>query len=327
MTQKLRASLASMSLSPTTLGASGSTIGAAARPMQQAPSASAIGRNKRPRAAHRFAARRPLIPTPGAATAALPTAQTIPTAQTLPQATSEANWDALMDGTASMPRTAKAANRFSWFDAPAKVQQHFCANVDRRRRRGRPYCRRGKAGVLRSSVLRPPAGRKVDIRLARRPNELGATLAVDGESVGIPVAGPWQFPAPPGQHQIVAERGAFKYETAVALESGNELAVEPRWKPKAELALTWPIAERTGATLTIDGRAPAVSQQQPQQQPLKLPVEPGRHIVRVVRADCEPFESVVTVADDGMSIVTVLMPSMPTLVLDWPAAERHDAGN
>ncbi len=149
----------------------------------------------------------------------------------------------------------------------------------------------------------------------------GASLAIDGQPVAVPADGPWEYHCPPGNHQIVAERGPFKFETTLALAGGDQQTVAPAWKPKAKLAFAWPLQERTGATLLIDGRAQSVSQA----VPLELPMEPGRHVVRITRPNSEPYEQTVVLAPDEVQIVMVVLPVPTVLVLDWPIADRQDA--
>ncbi len=81
----------------------------------------------------------------------------------------------------------------------------------------------------------------------------GATLMIDGQPQNIPDSGSWEFRGPVGAHQIVAQRSSLKYEATVTLAKAKQPVV-PQRRPKAELILSWPLAERSGAALTIDGQ-------------------------------------------------------------------------
>ncbi len=148
----------------------------------------------------------------------------------------------------------------------------------------------------------------------------GATLMIDGQPQNIPDSGSWEFRGPVGAHQIVAQRPSLKYEATMTLAKGEPQPVVPQWRPKAELIVNWPLAERSGAALTIDGHAHAIAQQ----EPLKLAIEPGRHVMRIARPNAEPFEQTITIAPDEVHSVTIVRPAPTLLVLDWPAAERSD---
>jgi Concanavalin A-like lectin/glucanases superfamily len=149
----------------------------------------------------------------------------------------------------------------------------------------------------------------------------GTTLAINGEPVQVPASGPWEFHCPPGEHRIIAQRPAFKLDQQVAVSAGDRHPVAPDWKAKAVLLLNWPLAERSGAALTVDGRPTVVSAR----NPLELPVEPGSHVIRVARSGAEPLEATASVASDSRKSVSLQASKPATLVIDWPAEERENA--
>ncbi len=154
-----------------------------------------------------------------------------------------------------------------------------------------------------------PAGDRVD-----------ATLKVDDQSVAVPAVGPGEYRCSPGDHRIVASRPGFKFESTVSLAKGQRQTITLQWKPKALLVLNWPLAERQGAALVVDNHAQSLSQN----EPLELPIEPGRHTVRITRPGAQPFESSTTVAADQRQAIFVPAPQA-TLVLNWPVDQRADA--
>ncbi len=242
----------------------------------------------------------------------LPSAMPLPQAGPIPQAAAENNWDALMGSPASktLP-SAKSKKTNPVRRSPSNAPKFIGAGV------ALVACI--AAGVVFMAMRGPgEATLTFDWPAAERA---GASLTVDGQPVTISADSPWELHYPPGNHQLVAERGPFKFETTLALAAGDQQTVAPAWKPKAKLAFAWPLLERTGATLLIDGRAQSVSQA----VPLELPMEPGRHVVRITRPNSEPFEQTVVVAPDEVQIVTVVLPVPTVLVLDWPIADRHDA--
>ncbi len=231
----------------------------------------------------------------------------------MPQSAAEANFDALMGSPASktLPSGGRSKKKTSSRRSASNAPKFIGAGV------GLVACI--AAGIAFMAMRGPgDAILTFDWPAAERA---GASLTVDGRAVAIPASGSWEFQGPPGSHQILAERGAFKFETTLTVAGGDQQTVAAAWKPKAELALKWPLAERSGATLTIDGHAHAVSQQ----ESLKLPIEPGRHVVRITRPNFEPFEQTVAIAPDDVHLVTVVMSAPTFLVLNWPAAQRRDA--
>jgi hypothetical protein len=147
-------------------------------------------------------------------------------------------------------------------------------------------------------------------------------VMVDDVPIAVPVTGPWEHRCPAGSHRIVAQRPAFKLDETVTAEAGQRQSVPADWRPKAVLVLHWRPADRTGATLRVDNQPRPISQN----EPLELPVEPGRHLVQITRPSGAPFAMTTVVAADERELVNVPRPPAEAkLVLDWPADQRKDA--
>ena len=152
-------------------------------------------------------------------------------------------------------------------------------------------------------------------------------IRVDGAPIEIPATGPWEHDFPAGPHHFVAQRPAFKMTADITLAAGERRSLSPDWKPKAMLRLNWPLADRTGAELKIDGRPQIVSQIVSQSAPLEFPVEPGRHVVQITRPGSAPFNAALVAVEDQPAMVVVLTrpPEDARLVFDWPTAQRNGA--
>ena len=136
--------------------------------------------------------------------------------------------------------------------------------------------------------------------------------------MAIPAGGPWEYPCPPGKHNIVAVRPAFKSEETVSLTKGQQQSITPQWKPKAVLVLNWPLTERQGAALLVDNHPQSLSLR----EPLELPIELGQHVIHITRPDSEPFNASVTITSNQRQSVAVSMSRGATLVVDWLVTDR-----
>ncbi len=127
-------------------------------------------------------------------------------------------------------------------------------------------------------------------------------LSIDDKWSTVPESkGPIEHSCKPGEHRIVAERQGFKrWETVVQLAPGDRRKISPSWKRQAYLVLQWPTSERQNAKVAIDGKQPDISTLVPRPGPtgMKLPLEAGEHVVRIIRQGFEPFEQTVTIAQD-----------------------------
>ena len=149
---------------------------------------------------------------------------------------------------------------------------------------------------------------------------VGVKVFVNNVPLDVPASGPWEHHCPPGPHHLVAERTAFKIDTTIDVNAGERKSVAADWKPKAVLVFGWPLSDRVGADLTVDGRTVSL----PSREPAELAVEPGQHFIQVARAGVEPFETTETVADGKRKAVTIPPPSM-TVAVNWPDDQRKNA--
>ena len=150
-----------------------------------------------------------------------------------------------------------------------------------------------------------------------------ATLTVDNAPLPAPANGAWEYRGPAGPHHIVALRPAYTLDATVELAAGQRQNIPADWKPKALVVLSWPLSQRNGAELKIDGRQRPVTQQ----EPLELAVEPGPHVVQITRPNAAPIVRSATVALQGRALIAIAPPppNATKLVFDWPADERKDA--
>ena len=130
-----------------------------------------------------------------------------------------------------------------------------------------------------------------------------------------------EFPAGPASRRCPAA-GVQTYSCDVKLAAGQRVNVPPDWQAKATLKLAWPLADRAGAVLKVDGRPQTVSQV----DPLELPVEPGQHRIEICAPGIAPFSQVVNIAaDERPTIAVTQAPKEAKLVLDWPVEQRGSA--
>ncbi len=148
-------------------------------------------------------------------------------------------------------------------------------------------------------------------------------LTVDGTKVLAPASGPWIFRCSAGAHRVVASRPNFKLiDRKIDAPTGGELRIADAWQPAAALALDWPVENRVGAVLNVDGQLTAVGTD----QPLIVPVSPGAHSLRISRIGFVPLERSVTVGSDEQQDVKIaLEPTAAMLVIHWPSKDRAGA--
>jgi hypothetical protein len=114
----------------------------------------------------------------------------------------------------------------------------------------------------------------------------GATLAIDGEVVGL-LPLPASLRLPPGPHQVrVSLRGYMTFEAQIEVRPGEPLELEADLLPYAGLVRI--NATPTGASVAIDGRPAGVT-------PLDLDVPAGDRAFRLTHPGHEDLERVVTI--------------------------------
>jgi len=130
-------------------------------------------------------------------------------------------------------------------------------------------------------------------------------LSINMNPVRLPDSGPLELPCKPGEWRIRAERKGFlPYEEVVIVEPGQRKEVaRPSWVRQSHLVLQWPVDQRQDARLEIDGRAPDLSlpSVQTSEERIKMPIEPGKHNLRIARRGFVPFETSVMI-DEAESL-------------------------
>ncbi len=151
----------------------------------------------------------------------------------------------------------------------------------------------------------------------------GATLTIDDAQVSFPAGATIERAAPPGEHRLTATRPLYQpWSATVTVAAGERQAVAIEWKPKAVVAFDWPVKDRAGAELKIDGK----SQPLTDHEPLELLVEPGEHTIRITRPNAEPVQTGVQVALGGRRTIAIAPAAADTtLLVQWPAADRTGA--
>jgi hypothetical protein len=88
-----------------------------------------------------------------------------------------------------------------------------------------------------------------------------------------------EFTCLPGQHRIRAIRPGYKpFETVATAVAGQRQPINFEWHSATALQFKWPLADRQGAVLTIDGRVEPLDAVD-----LEFPLSPGPHQIRIVR--------------------------------------------
>ncbi|HEX4000714.1 MAG TPA: PEGA domain-containing protein [Pirellulales bacterium] len=148
----------------------------------------------------------------------------------------------------------------------------------------------------------------------------GAELKIDGHPQTVTRRVPLEIPVAPGQHLVqVTGPGTASFGTTVSVTpDGRELVAIAPPPTTGTLVFDWPAEERRGAELTVDGhRQEAASGTGA--DPFQLTVEPGRHVVRIVRAGFEPFsQSVEISAGANQAIKPTWAPEQKAAVVETP---------
>ncbi len=149
-----------------------------------------------------------------------------------------------------------------------------------------------------------------------------AKLTVDDQPVTLPASG--IIPISAGEHRVSAERSPLymPWTATILVAPAEQHSVAIEWKPKAEVDLDWPTKDRAGAEVTVDGKQQAISNH----VPLQLLMEPGQHLIRILRTGAEPVQTGVYVALGGRRTIAVApAAAVGNLVVQWPAEQRKDS--
>lgn len=136
----------------------------------------------------------------------------------------------------------------------------------------------------------------------------GATVSIDGAPITVPSDGRWEWHGAPGIHHVFASRPAYVFETELEVRPGQTRSIKPKWKAKSTLLVRWPPEMRDSAVLSIDGDNRPVSKA----NPLKIPLEPGEHSLKIVRPGYVAFERTIKLSDGERSLLDVTLLQQPT---------------
>lgn len=105
------------------------------------------------------------------------------------------------------------------------------------------------------------------------------TLLVDDQPVPLTASGDFEIACRPGQHKVKGTRPGFKPIAATITAAARQRqSVSLDWQSALALRFEWPIGDRQGAELRIDGVVKPLDQTD-----LEFPLPPGQHTVRIVR--------------------------------------------
>jgi len=157
-----------------------------------------------------------------------------------------------------------------------------------------------------------PTGLVIDLPESDRAD---LALVIDGNQVTVPAEGPIRFRCQPGEVHVYARRPGFKpFDELVTVARDGMTRIAPVLKPQSYLVLDWPRAERSGARLELDGRPVDASLLIDKDKPdeIRIPVEPGGHVLWLARRGFAPFEHRVSL-EEGEAV---------TVKPEWQPAEE-----
>jgi len=157
-----------------------------------------------------------------------------------------------------------------------------------------------------------PTGLLIDLPESDRAD---LALVIDGNQVTVPAEGPIRFRCQPGEVHVYARRPGFKpFDELVTVARDGMTRIAPVLKPQSYLVLHWPRAERSGAKLELDGRPVDASLLIDKDKPdeIRIPVEPGGHVLWLARRGFAPFEHRVSL-EEGEAV---------TVKPEWQPAEE-----
>lgn len=150
----------------------------------------------------------------------------------------------------------------------------------------------------------------------------GMSVSVDGMDVPPPERGEWEYRCSAGEHRVLAKRLGYKEEdTLVTVQPGQRRVVDEEFIPKSTLLLDWPLNDREGAELRLDGELRPTSDQ----QPWPLVVEPGAHSLRISRGETLLFAGRILAPPDARRPLKVphIPDGMAVLLISWSVENRR----
>jgi len=117
-------------------------------------------------------------------------------------------------------------------------------------------------------------------------------VLVNGQSVQLPQTGDLAVQAVPGPNTVHVERTNFEPIDQQVNVGDENMTVRFKWSPLAKLILDWPLDDRRGGALEIDGASKSLSTDfmYRDDNMLEFAVAPGPHTVAVRWADAAPFD-------------------------------------
>jgi len=235
------------------------------------------------------------------------------------------------------------------FDWPAEDRSGLTLTVDGAKVVGPPtgpweyHCSPGPHHVIASRTGFKPIDMMVDARAdgkrkiadAWQPlatlaldwpmeNRDDAVLNVDGELLSVGNDQPLVLPVEPGTHTVRVTRPGyqlFERNITVAVNQRQEFPIALRATPAA-LIVRWPLADRAGAELRIDGQARALGNGGNAAM-VVLPLNPGTHEIFIFRPGFRPFSESISLAAADRKTITPTWAALPSL----PAATVADSNS
>lgn len=124
------------------------------------------------------------------------------------------------------------------------------------------------------------------VELSPKERSTVTALLIDGKKVALAGTGPVEHRCPSGLHGIEIRRsGCRPFIKSVEVKSGGEQRVSPQWKPRSQLNVEIPVADRGTAALQIDGKIVDWTQDSHASDTTRVAfaLEPGRHTVAISR--------------------------------------------
>lgn len=145
-----------------------------------------------------------------------------------------------------------------------------------------------------NDVWRPAAALALDWPVE---NRVSAVLEVDGQLTPVGTDQPLIVPVVPGAHTVrISRLGFMPLERSVTVGGEEQQDVKVMLEPtSAMLVIHWPMQDRAGAEMQIDGQARPETNANSDNIALVLP--PGEHTVQIKRPGFDPFSQSVVLTE------------------------------
>jgi len=149
---------------------------------------------------------------------------------------------------------------------------------------------------------------KIVIPLTDQERQSITQIQVNGARVALPPQGALEVQCQRGDNTLLIDRSNYKSISQTVYV--DQPMVEPilQWRPQATLVLNWPLENRRGAALEIDGKRRSVVSDVHHQdaQQVIFAVTPGPHQVAIHWVNAEPFSELVAVNPQAAAHVDVM---------------------